>query len=212
VTLIQTTSGRALDLIYPTRDMIDFDVDVPEQLAKAPRFGGAIPGDPYSVAQHCVEGCDAIMRAAGDRELAGVFLLHDAHEFAIGDITTPVAHALTLRIPEGRRWVSAKPAVDDLKMRLDAAIFAAAGVDWPLAADVKLAVKAWDLRMLAAERRDLCGPMRAGEPDCYSSLEGVKPADTGRRIAAWHWRHAALMWRNRFGHFFPGRLTHRKEA
>jgi 5'-deoxynucleotidase YfbR-like HD superfamily hydrolase len=70
---------------------IDLFGDVAEGLARICRFGGHVPGNPYSVAQHCVIGADAAMEETRDANIAAYFLLHDAHEFVFGDMTTPVA-------------------------------------------------------------------------------------------------------------------------
>ena len=64
---------------------------IAQALSRIPRFNG-LTGDygTYSVAQHCVIGADAMYKATGDKELALRFLLHDAHEAFLGDITRPV--------------------------------------------------------------------------------------------------------------------------
>lgn len=95
---IQTRTGRALDLMAPTADMIDLEHDVAEALAKEPRFAGHTQGGPYSVAQHCVLGVDAILAQTGSLALARAFLLHDAHEAYCKDIMTPLAKALEDRV------------------------------------------------------------------------------------------------------------------
>ncbi|ESY72326.1 hypothetical protein X740_33295 [Mesorhizobium sp. LNHC221B00] len=85
----QTISGRAFPMTAFTALDIDLFGDVAEGLARICRFGGAVPGNPYSVAQHCVVGADAALEETRDANVAAYFLLHDAHEFVFGDMTKP---------------------------------------------------------------------------------------------------------------------------
>jgi len=91
---IQTASGKAFDLLKPDPAMVDLENDIAGPLARLARFSGHIASGPYSVAQHSVEGADALLRETGDERLAALFLLHDAHEAYLGDLTTPVQAAL----------------------------------------------------------------------------------------------------------------------
>lgn len=149
---IQTRTGRAFDLMHPTPDMIDIIGDVAPALALINRFTGhagwpgpALAG--HSVAQHSILGSDALTIETGSRELALAFLLHDAHEFAIGDISSPVAALFADLI--GHRF---KQHLAILKADIDRAIHAHLGLAYPWPDSVQAAVKEMDLRMVHAER------------------------------------------------------------
>lgn len=162
----QTASRKAFRLIDPHPTDIDFDGDIAGELSRLARFTGDIPGGAYSVAQHSVFGADILMKETGDRRIAAAFVLHDAHEGPIGDIATPAQdaigwyldevlaeHRLTDRLHDhlgvGHRLF--KLALKRLKTRLDRVIYPAAGLEWPLPAEVAAIVREMDLRMLAAE-------------------------------------------------------------
>jgi hypothetical protein len=156
---MQALQGVAVDLVNPTPDQIDFRT-IATVLARIPRFGGHTRNGPYSVAQHCIEGAHAILRDTGDALAAAAFLIHDAHEAYMGDITTPVQKALAAHA--ARQWPvpgasrAAARAVSDafraLKWALDGAIYPAAGLPWPLPPAIATVVKSYDARMMVTER------------------------------------------------------------
>jgi uncharacterized protein len=150
---LQTLSGKAFDLSAPDPRLVDFENDVAPALAKLARFTGHTLGDVgYSVAQHCVLGAESLLEATGSERLAALFLLHDAHEFATGDIPTPVA--ATLAEIAGRQYGCAGAVVDairTLKHRIDIAIFEAADIAMPDALEM-YQIKRHDTAMLNAER------------------------------------------------------------
>jgi hypothetical protein len=195
MTILQTASGRAFDLVNPTPDMVDFTVDVPEMLSAIARFNGAPRHMVYSVAQHCCLGANVILRETCNADLVRYFLLHDAHEAYIGDIATPVAQAL--------EYVSAscRGALQFMKTRVDIAIHAAAGIP---CADLatRHEIHVWDLRMLAAERAQLLTPCGALENAWAKTLRGLDPAPLDT-IHPWTRDRAAGEWRDRFQAFFP---------
>ncbi|CAH1671855.1 hypothetical protein [Chelatococcus asaccharovorans] len=198
---LQTASGRAFDLINPTADMVDFRQDVPDALARIPRFNGHVPGGPYSVAQHCCIGADAILDETGRADLAAAFLLHDAHEAYIGDIATPVARALAVMAGIGDGVgadIIAHKAFERLKMRIDRAIFQAACLPWPSLGTDVLAIKRMDLAMLEAERRQLLGPSPAPW-----GLETEPPRLRRGALTIWPWIRAADEWRARLIRLCP---------
>lgn len=173
---------RRFDLVNPTAAMVHFPA-VAHVLARIPRFAGHTAGDLiYSVAQHCVEGAYAIERDTGNREAARAFLLHDGHEYIMGDIATPLVTALDWW--DGGGAVSA--AVRSLKNSLDEAIYEAAGIGWPLLRSVRVIVKEYDIRMGRTERDE-----RLAEPpmvwdDRYTNAEPVLGCDLsewGRAVA-----------------------------
>jgi hypothetical protein len=146
------------DLGAPTPDMVDFDA-MATVLARIPRFTGHTKSGVYSVAQHCVEGAYAILRDMGEPSMAAAFLLHDGHEYVIGDLATPIQHAIGFYAgivsgdPDAE--IIVRRAVKALKANLDEAIYTAAGIEWPLPAPVQAIVKEYDVRMMRTER-DAC--------------------------------------------------------
>lgn len=211
---MQTLTGRAMDLMYPSPAMVDLTGEVAEVLARLPRFGGHVASGIYSVAQHCVLGADVIQAETGDWDLTRAYLLHDAHEAYMGDIASPVAEAIRERTgrafagrmqttPKVCRLVgrdAARDALRGLKQDLDAAIHTAAGMDFPLSPALRKAVHEWDLRMLQVERAHLLPrPPHRWHPD----LDHVPPAPLRSRIRLWPWPEAADAYRARLITFFP---------
>ena len=157
---IQTASGGVFDLLHPTPEMIRWE-DVIQSLSKLCRFNGHCR-DFYSVAEHSI----AVARLLPPHmELYG--LLHDAHEAYVGDVTTPLKQVL------GRHF-------EKVEMRVDSAIYAKADIPYPSRA-VQAAVRRADLRVLAAERRDLL----VDQPYGWDDLANVEPDP--RRIVAYSW-------------------------
>lgn len=166
---------RRFDLINPTAAMVHFP-SMALVLARIPRFGGHTQGgDIYSVAQHSVEGARALVRD-GHPEAAAALLLHDGHEYVMGDIATPVARALAVHAEYATGDINAGDIVDlairRMKSTIDAAIYEAAGMAYPLRPEVRALVKEYDLRMCRTERdvRMAERPM-----DWGSAWESVEP-------------------------------------
>lgn len=89
-------SGRRLDLLDPTPFDIEIE-DIAHGLAFVARWNGQTRGDwPYSVAEHSLLVEQAFGRIAPDApakwRLAA--LLHDAPEYVLGDMISPVKGAL----------------------------------------------------------------------------------------------------------------------
>lgn len=199
-----TRSGVPFDLIAPTPDMIDWR-EMSVALARIPRFAAQTIGKPhdiYSVAQHQLEGAAAIVRDLGDRTIAAMFLLHDAHEFVIGDITTPVQKALIEhgtqaagfdsrdafkkhvrdQLAKGKSDVTdpafiIEHAFHRLKKVIDEAIYKKAGFKlWQRDEHLRI-LHEYDVRMCRTERDALLSPCDRpwGEP--YASAEPVKGVD-----------------------------------
>jgi hypothetical protein len=199
---MQTLSGRKFSLTDPDPAAVDFTTDVAPALAKIARFCGHTKGL-YSVAQHCVVGADALYVEHGGntllapttpRRLAALFLLHDAHEAYMGDVTTPVVAALDhIRCPYSTHGFI-KQVVNDLKHRLDLAIHQAAGVDLPTADESRI-IKDWDARMMIAERNAL---MSKPPEDWWSGEVEPAPAAWGRVLKAWWADGAEYAWLDAF--------------
>lgn len=213
---IQTSRSAALALFAPAPEHIDLLGEVPEVLARLPRFGGHVPSGGWSVAQHLTVGAEAILAETGSLALARAFALHDVHEYVIGDITTPVAQALEERTgaalaalwpgeatrPDiarlGRRAFRA--GLRAQKADLDAAIHAAAGLQWPLDPDTAAAVHMWDIRMLRTERDQLLGPPPYPWAD---EIETAAPVRLRGRLTPWPWPRAADAYRSLLKSLFP---------
>ncbi len=126
-------SGRRLDLLDPSP--LDIEVsDIAHGLAFVARWNGQTCGDwPYSVAEHSLLVVDILLRLdpfATPRTLMSA-LLHDAPEYVIGDMISPVKAAVGPRYGE----------LDD---RLQAAINLRFGLPARPPAAVKRAVKRAD--------------------------------------------------------------------
>ncbi len=89
---IETFSGERMDILNPDISRIDID-DIAHSLALQCRYTGHTKHF-YSVAQHCV----LLARWAKDHGWnAGdilALLLHDAHEFIVGDVASPLKQLL----------------------------------------------------------------------------------------------------------------------
>jgi hypothetical protein len=202
---MQTLSGRKFSLTGPDPAAVDFAADVAPALAKIARFCGHTRGL-YSVAQHCVVGADAMYAEHGGHahlelttpsRLAALFLLHDAHEAYMGDITTPVVAALDhIRCPYSPHGFF-KQVVNDLKHRLDAAIHQAAGVDLPTADESRI-IRDWDTRMMIAERNALMGK----PPEDWGASVEVEPSPVDKS-ALWPWEEegSVCAWLDAFNEY-----------
>ncbi len=126
-------SGRRLDLLDPTP--LDIEIsDIAHGLAFVARWNGQTRGDwPYSVAEHSLLVEDILTRLnpgiAPQWRLAA--LLHDAPEYVIGDMISPVKAAL------GQEY----GAMDD---RLSSAIHRRFGLPVVLPLAIKRKIKAAD--------------------------------------------------------------------
>jgi 5'-deoxynucleotidase YfbR-like HD superfamily hydrolase len=126
-------SGRRLDLLDPTPMDIEIG-DIAHGLAFVARWNGQTLGDwPYSVAEHSllVEEIYSRMNPKADEKWRLAALLHDAPEYVIGDMISPVKAAVG-------------PAYGDLDARLQAAINIRFGLPAQVPAPVKKAIKRAD--------------------------------------------------------------------
>jgi len=126
-------SGRRLDLLDPTPVDIEIE-DIAHGLAFVARWNGQTIGDfPFSVAEHSLLVEEIFARAnpgiAVRWRLAA--LLHDAPEYVIGDMISPVKAAVG-------------PGYGALDERLTAAIHLRFGLPAQLPAAIKKAIKAAD--------------------------------------------------------------------
>ena len=157
-------NGRAIDLVNPTVEQVDF-LEIADTLAHVYRWTGSAKHD-VSVAWHTIIGVE-IARWRKLDHVIPYWLLHDAHEARLGDTATPVAEAyaavivetLGLRlfpVPRIRDVVAAvREGMARLKCDHDDAIRMAAGLrlDRPIS-EIERAVKEIDRIALMTERRD----------------------------------------------------------
>lgn len=146
---MQRASGKGLDIATPDHKAIDFN-DMATALSLICRFNGAMlsPRKFYSVAQHSI----VVSWLVPERyRLYG--LLHDGHEYILGDDSTPKKNVIAALSPEFAEKYR------DLKNRWDTAIWEAAGVAVP-DAEAKAHVREADHLAMAVERRDLLAEPR----------------------------------------------------
>lgn len=167
--------GTVMDLGRPDQSFVCF-CEIGNTLSKIARFNGRYPGPAYSDAQHCVMGAQAILNEGGTHIEAALFLLHDAHEWAVGDLTRPAA---SLYAGVALNFYGEDRVADSIaaaKAAWDEEIYAAACLPGPEAwtRKQKTLVKAMDDRMCRAEAIALFGP-RAAE----QFPKSVTPKTTG---------------------------------
>jgi hypothetical protein len=146
--------GTIKDLAQPDPASVCF-IEISGTLSRIARFNGIPGGLAYSVAQHSVMGAQALINEGADKQTAALFLLHDAHEWALGDITRPMEQLLCGMLPT----LAVKEAINLAKARWDDVIYLAAGLPLPAEWSPKQRklVKAMDDRMCAAEAVALFG-------------------------------------------------------
>ncbi|WP_071795048.1 HD domain-containing protein [Natronohydrobacter thiooxidans] len=182
-------SGRRLDLLDPTPVDIEIE-DIAHGLAFVARWNGQTMGDwPYSVAEHSllVEEIYTRMTPRPDPRWQLAALLHDAPEYVIGDMISPVKAAVG-------------PGYGALDDRLSTAIHIRFGLPARLPAPVKKKIKAADRLSAWLEATRIAGFTAAesdrffGKPDpallTGLSLHLRPPAETR---AAYLARHATLL-------------------
>ncbi|KAF0676298.1 YfbR-like 5'-deoxynucleotidase [Profundibacterium mesophilum] len=181
-------SGRRLDLLDPTPVDIEIE-DIAHGLAFVARWNGQTRGDhAYSVAEHSllVETIFARLSPSAPAKWQLAALLHDAPEYVIGDMISPVKAAIG-------------PQYEQLDARLTAAIHLRFGLPAALPAEVKRKIKQADkisarleAVMIAgfseAEASRIFGRPRAGMDDLQIVLR--PPAQTRRAFTA---RHETLL-------------------
>jgi 5'-deoxynucleotidase YfbR-like HD superfamily hydrolase len=139
-------SGRRLDLLDPTP--LDIEVeDIAHGLAFVARWNGQTQGDwPYSVAEHSllVEEIFARQNRDAPARWRLAALLHDAPEYVLGDMISPVKAAI------GQGY-------GELDARLSAAVHLRFGLPAVLPAAVKKAIKAADKVSAWMEATEIAG-------------------------------------------------------
>lgn len=140
---IQIASGLIFDPLNPDTSKITIN-DIAHSLANQCRFNGHVQRF-YSVAEHSVH----VSRVAEGIELGtgGKALIHDAQEFGLGDLPSPLKHS-----EYGAEYVKAEDA-------LQVALFARFG----LSPDIPVSVSVADKAMLQIERLQLLPRTNEGD-------------------------------------------------
>ena len=139
-------SGRRLDLLDPTPVDIEIE-DIAHGLAFVARWNGQTHGDfAYSVAEHSllVERIFAALCPGAPARWRLAALLHDAPEYVIGDMISPVKAAIG-------------PGYDELDARLMTAIHLRFGLPAQIPASVKRAIKRADTLSARLEAVTIAG-------------------------------------------------------
>jgi 5'-deoxynucleotidase YfbR-like HD superfamily hydrolase len=182
-------SGRRLDLLDPTPVDIEIE-DIAHGLAFVARWNGQTHGDyAYSVAEHSllVETLFARLNPKAPTKWKLAALLHDAPEYVIGDMISPVKSAVG-------------PGYGALDERLTAAIHIRFGLPAAIPKTVKQQIKKADRISAWMEATQVAGFAEAeatrffGKPDT-SIIEDLTivlrpPVETRTDFTA---RHAALL-------------------
>ncbi|MBU2889649.1 HD domain-containing protein [Celeribacter halophilus] len=182
-------SGRRLDLLDPTPMDIEIE-DIAHGLAFVARWNGQTHGDyAYSVAEHSIL-VEEIYRRLYPKEpvkwqLAA--LLHDAPEYVIGDMISPVKAAIG-------------PDYGELDDRLTAAIHIRFGLPAKLPATVKKRIKKADKVSAWLEATQIAGFSVEESNKFFGKMDAALIRDLKLRLRppmetriAFTERHAALM-------------------
>ena len=157
-------SGRRLDLLDPTPMDIEIE-DIAHGLAFVARWNGQTHGDyPYSVAEHSllVEEIFSRQHPQAPAKWRLAALLHDAPEYVIGDMISPVKAAVG-------------PNYGELDDRLTAAIHLRFGLPAQLPKWIKTKIKRADKLSAWLEATQLAGFTEAEANKFFSR---PKPEDT----------------------------------
>lgn len=139
-------SGRRLDLLDPTPVDIEIE-DIAHGLSFVARWNGQTLGDfAYSVAEHSllVERLYSRLTPASPAKWRLAALLHDAPEYVIGDMISPVKNAVG-------------PGYDELDKRLAAAIHIRFGLPAAIPPAIKKQIKQADKISAWMEATEIAG-------------------------------------------------------
>jgi len=181
-------SGRRLDLLDPTPVDIELE-DIAHGLAFVARWNGQTTGDwPYSVAEHSllVEALIGLMEPSLAPRWRLAALLHDAPEYVIGDMISPVKAAVG-------------PDYGALDLRLTAAIHLRFGLPSTLPKAIKALIKRADTTSAWLEATQIAGftPKEAdiyfGKPPVLAKSVCIQPRPPVTVRADFIARHHALI-------------------
>lgn len=179
MTWITTASGRAINLAHPNPDLICIR-DIGYALSNINRFNGHSLR-PISVAEHSLTVCEILQRHFGVQSPTGLLaaLLHDAHEYLVGDIAQPVKQLM------GDAW-----KVHD--ERIQRTVLRSFGV-WTAYCHFKLWIHDADMHALTCEREQLMNPDADVWP-CqvtHPAIDWVRYGSQGQ-FTADDWRQAFM--------------------
>ncbi|MEX1661273.1 hypothetical protein AB4874_06360 [Thioclava sp. 15-R06ZXC-3] len=164
-------SGRRLDLLDPTP--VDIEVeDIAHGLAFVARWNGQTFGDwPYSVAEHSllVEQIFTRQNPKSDPRWQLAALLHDAPEYVLGDMISPVKAA----IGEG---------YGELDTRLVAAVHIRFGLPAALPVKIKRAIKKADILSARLEAEQIAGFSKIEADRIFGKIDAQVAADYEIRL------------------------------
>ena len=153
-------SGRRLDLLDPTP--VDIEVeDIAHGLAFVARWNGQTFGDwPYSVAEHSllVEQIFTLQNPNADPKWQLAALLHDAPEYVLGDMISPV-----------KATVGA--GYSELDSRLAAAVHIRFGLPAALPVKIKRAIKKADIVSARLEAEQIAGFSKTEADKVFGKLD-----------------------------------------
>lgn len=182
-------SGRRLDLLNPSPLDIEIE-DIAHGLAFVARWNGQTVGEfPYSVAEHSllVEKLYTRLYPTSEPKWQLAALLHDAPEYVIGDMISPVK-------------ASVGPGYKELDDRLTAAVHMRFGLPGKLPEAIKKRIKRADKMSAWAEAIQIAGFTRAeadklfGKPRTDVAAElALSPGPAPAVKAAFLERHHALL-------------------
>ena len=190
MTWMLTATGRKIDIANVMPQDIDI-LDIAAHLAKIPRFTGACR-QAWSVAEHCCLVADILAdRYPDDIDLQLCGLLHDAPEYILQDLSTPV-----------------KDLVGGLYRPLERSLWWAVAERFGLPMRLPDAVRHADLVALATEKRDLMPP----HPEPWSVLEGIEPHPRTTIDVELGWRAAQRLFLEQFHELQAARADARGTA
>lgn len=155
-----TASGKPFDILNPHPDDVDIE-DVAHQLARINRWNGAMKFPQFSVAQHSVICSLAARLIAPECELHA--LLHDAPEYVIGDIATPMKKAIAI--------AGGNNVIERIEKPIWHAVWAALGCGAELKYDIVHMIDTWTAwRESQDVLEDNSGPHWSG---CFDAMYGL---------------------------------------
>ncbi len=163
---IITFSGHHVDLsVGPTPEQVNIE-DIAHHLAYQCRFVGACKRF-YSIAEHCIY----VAALSGPNMFRPYYLLHDAPEYCLHDLTRP----LKLLFREHTTLY------DTLTDRYERTIFAALGLSYAKYKELEKDIKEVDLFVYSLERKSLFGEFQSmGLPSdhpLYKAPFGIPPEE-----------------------------------
>lgn len=160
---LQVASGKLVDLENVNPHEINLH-DIAAALSKICRYNGHVDNH-YSVAEHSVHLFDYFEREGWDKETQRAAIMHDAPEYLLGDVTTPLKQLL------GAAYT-----------RLETSLYTKVAMRFRLSWDIPEIVYDADRRILMNEKAALFSNVC----DWGWSVEALP----GVEIRAWAWPRA----------------------